>query len=119
MPTLISSPARIPAAGHPSKEILEFVGRLATGTGKISVAIMNSPAGWREPPQQPAFDEYTVVLEGEVHVEAGEGKLVVRAGQAVHARSGEQVRYSTPCGARYVSVCVPAFSPETVQRALH
>jgi hypothetical protein len=44
---------------------------------------------------------------------------VVRAGQAVHARSGEQVRYSTPCGARYVSVCVPAFSPETVQHALH
>jgi hypothetical protein len=32
------------------------------------------------------------------------------------AHAGEWVRYSTPDGAEYVAVCIPAFSPETVQR---
>jgi ethanolamine utilization protein EutQ (cupin superfamily) len=118
MATLIPSPARIPAAGDPPKQILEFVGRVATATTSVSVAIMESPAGWVEPSQRPEFDEYTVVLEGEVHVETEDGSLVVHAGQGLHARPGERVCYSTPAagGARYVSVCVPAFSPEIVHR---
>jgi hypothetical protein len=42
----------------------------------------------------------------------------VRAGEAVVARPGEWVRYSTPepDGAEYVAVCLPAFSAETVRR---
>jgi hypothetical protein len=40
----------------------------------------------------------------------------VRAGQAVLVRAGEWVRYSTPGGAQYVAVCLPAFSPGTVHR---
>ena len=31
-------------------------------------------------------------------------------------RAGEWVRYSTPEGAEYVAVCLPAFSPDTVHR---
>ena len=44
--------------------------------------------------------------------------VTVEAGQAVHARPGEWVRYSTPGedGAEYVSVCLPAFAPDTVHR---
>jgi hypothetical protein len=34
----------------------------------------------------------------------------------VLARGGEWVRYSTPGGASYVAVCLPAFSPDTVHR---
>ena len=47
-----------------------------------------------------------------------EGELDVRAGQAVHAKPGEWVRYSSPeeGGAEYVAVCLPAFSLETVNR---
>ena len=37
-------------------------------------------------------------------------------GQAVLCRAGEWVRYSTPEGAEYVAVCLPAFSPDTVHR---
>ena len=37
-------------------------------------------------------------------------------GQAVVTRPGEWVRYSTPGGAEYIAVCLPAFSPETVHR---
>ena len=35
---------------------------------------------------------------------------------AVLTRGGEWVRYSTPDGAEYVAVCLPAFSPDTVHR---
>ena len=40
------------------------------------------------------------------------------AGQGVHAKPGEWVRYSTPGadGAEYISVCVPAFTAATVHR---
>ena len=51
-----------------------------------------------------------------LHVEHQGGELEVRPGQAVLARAGEWVRYSTPDGAEYVAVCLPAFSPETVNR---
>ena len=41
----------------------------------------------------------------------------VRAGQAVHVSAGERVRYATPdAETDYVSVCMPAFSPERVHR---
>jgi mannose-6-phosphate isomerase-like protein (cupin superfamily) len=77
---------------------------------------MHSPAGWSEPGQRPEFDEYTLVLQGVLRVEHETGHLEVGAGQAVIARRGEWVRYSTPGGAEYVAICVAAFSPETVHR---
>lgn len=116
MPELIDSPARVEAAGTQPKLIDEFVGRVNTGEERISVARMRSPAGWEEPGQKPEFDEYTVVLDGELRVEHQDGALDIQAGQAVLARAGEWVRYSTPAGAEYVAVCVPAFSPATVNR---
>ena len=79
---------------------------------------MVSPHGWREPGQRPQFEEITLVLRGMLRVEHDGGKIDVRAGQAVVAKPGEWVRYSTPepDGAEYVAVCVPAFSPDTVNR---
>lgn len=117
MPTLIDAPTTIAAAGNIPKEINEYVGRVNTGTDGVSIAVMTSASGWSEPGQRPEFDEWTLVLEGSVHVDHDGGTLVVGAGQAVLARAGEWVRYSTPDeGARYVAVCVPAFAPDTVHR---
>jgi mannose-6-phosphate isomerase-like protein (cupin superfamily) len=116
MPELIESPTRVEAAGTRPKLIDEFVGRVNTREERVSVARMRSPAGWVEPGQRPEFDEYTVVLAGAVHVEHEGGTLVVGAGQAVLTRAGEWIRYSTPEGAEYVAVCLPAFAPETVHR---
>lgn len=118
MPRLIPSPVTIEAAGTAGKIIREYAGRVATGDAAASVARMTSPAGWSEPGQRPEFDECTLVLRGALRVEHEGGVLEVRAGQAVLARKGEWVRYSTPDpeGADYVAVCVPAFSPETVHR---
>ena len=116
MPTLIESPSRVQAAGTKPKLIDEYVGQVNTGEGRVSVAHMRSPAGWVEPGQKPEFDEYTIVLAGTLHVEHDGGTLEVGAGQAVLARAGEWIRYSTPEGAEYVAVCLPAFSPDTVHR---
>jgi mannose-6-phosphate isomerase-like protein (cupin superfamily) len=118
MPDLIKAPSRVEAAGTKPKLIDEYVGRVNTGEERVSVAHMSSPDGWLEPGQRPDFDEYTVVLDGCLHVEHEDGSLEVRAGQAVLVRAGEWVRYSTPepGGASYVAVCLPAFSPETVHR---
>jgi quercetin dioxygenase-like cupin family protein len=116
MPELIERPSRVEAVGTRPKLIDEFVGRVNTGEERVSVARMRSPAGWIEPGQRPQFDEYTVVLAGSVRVEHEGGTLEVQAGQAVLAHAGEWIRYSTPEGAEYVAICLPAFSPETVDR---
>jgi uncharacterized cupin superfamily protein len=114
VPQLVESPVRVPVPG--GKQIEEYVGAAATGTAALSVARMSSPSGWEEPAQTPAFDEVTLVLGGAVHVEHDGGVLVVGAGQAVLTRAGERVRYTTPDGAEYVAVCLPAFTPDTVNR---
>jgi mannose-6-phosphate isomerase-like protein (cupin superfamily) len=118
MPTFIEAPTVIAAAGNKPKTIEEYIGRVNSGTDAVSIARMRSPSGWAEPGQTPEFDEYTVVLKGMLQVESRAGTLEVRAGQAVIARRGEWVRYSSPGrdGAEYIAVCLPAFSPETVRR---
>ncbi|MGA3295351.1 MAG: cupin [Candidatus Acidiferrales bacterium] len=116
MPTLIPQATRVQAAGNKPKTIDEFVGRVNSKTDAVSVAHMRSPAGWVEPGQTPGFDEYTLVLSGSLRVTYKGGSLDVAAGQAVIAHRGEWVQYSTPDGAEYISVCSPAFSPDTVHR---
>jgi quercetin dioxygenase-like cupin family protein len=118
MPTLVSKPTRIEAAGSPPKQIEEFIGRVNSRTDGVSVARMISPQGWQEPGQQPEFEEYTIVLRGLLRVEHRGGTLDIRAGQAVITHPGEWVRYGTPepGGAEYIAVCLPAFSPGSVHR---
>jgi mannose-6-phosphate isomerase-like protein (cupin superfamily) len=116
MPTLVSSPRRIPVPGN--KLVDEYIGRVNSQDRAVSIAHMHSPSGWSEPGQQPAFDEFTIVLRGSLRVESKDGVLEVNAGQAVIARSGEWVRYSTPSaeGAEYVAICVPAFDLASAHR---
>ena len=118
MPELIEAPSVIEAAGNEPKRIEEYAGRVNSGHQTVSVARMKSPSGWVEPGQRPEFEEVTLVLDGMLRVEHEAGVLEVRAGQAVVARPGEWVRYSSPepGGAEYVAVCLPAFSPDTVHR---
>ena len=118
MPTHISSPTVIEAAGNKPKRIEEFIGRVNSDTAAVSVARMQSPAGWVEPGQTPEFDEYTLVLRGMLRVTTRGGATDVRAGQAIITPRGEWVQYSTPEdeGAEYVAICLPAFSPDTVHR---
>jgi mannose-6-phosphate isomerase-like protein (cupin superfamily) len=118
MPILISQPSRIEDAGTKPKIIEEIIGRVNSATDGVSIAKMRSPSGWEEPGQRPEFDEFTVVVKGSLRVEHKGGLIDVPAGQAVITQKGEWVRYSTPSpeGAEYFAVCLPAFSPATVNR---
>jgi mannose-6-phosphate isomerase-like protein (cupin superfamily) len=118
MPTLIPQPTVIASAGNKPKRIEEYAGHVNSGHRGVSVARMVSPEGWEEPGQRPEFEEITVVLQGTLRVEHEGGAFDVRAGQAVVAKPGEWVRYSSPeaGGAEYVAICLPAFSPATVHR---
>ncbi len=118
MPTIIKQPTIVTAAGNQTKQIEEYIGRVNSGTEELSIARMKSPAGWEEPGQRPEFDEYTVVLQGMLRVTTPTETIDVHAGQTIITRSGQWVRYSSPGeqGAEYISVCLPAFSKETVNR---
>jgi quercetin dioxygenase-like cupin family protein len=118
MPDLIDKPSIIAAAGNLPKRIAEYVGRVNSATEAVSIARMESPAGWSESGQTPEFDEYTLVLRGMLRVETSSTAIEVKAGQAIIAHRGEWVRYSSPepGGAEYIAVCLPAFSSGLVHR---
>src|SRR5438132_152129 len=118
MPTLVAAPTRIQAAGNKPKIIEEYIGRVNSRLETLSIARMQSPAGWIEPGQTPEFEEYSIVLKGTLRVAYAGGHLDVHAGQAVIAHAGEWVQYSSPSaeGAEYIAVCMPAFSPFLVHR---
>ncbi len=114
----IKSPSVIKAAGNKVKLIEEFVGIVNSETTDISIAKMTSPSGWEEPEQAPDFDEYTFVLKGSMHVKTQNDRFIINANEIFVAYKGETVQYSTPepKGAEYLAICLPAFSPDTVNR---
>ena len=118
MAKLISQPTRITAAGNKPKLIEEFIGRVNSVTSDLSIAVMTSPSGWIEPPQQPEFSEYTLVLNGSLHIKTKNEEFDVKAGEAIIVEKNEWVQYSTPHGdgAKYIAICLPAFSPDNVHR---
>jgi ethanolamine utilization protein EutQ (cupin superfamily) len=118
MAVIIKTPARIKAAGTKKKIIDEFFGVVNSGGKNVSIAKMTSPEGWEEPGQTPEFDEYTVVLNGELKIKTRDTEFFIKAGEGILCSKGEWVCYSTPepGGAEYISVCIPAFSPDTVHR---
>ncbi|HPD96575.1 MAG: cupin [Bacteroidales bacterium] len=114
----IEKPTRVEAAGNKPKLIEEYIGKVNSQNSNVSIAKMKSPEGWIEPGQTPEFDEYTLVLFGKLHVKTKDEEFDINAGEAIVALKGEWVQYSSPYtnGAEYISVCLPAFSPETVHR---
>jgi hypothetical protein len=114
----INSPSIIKAAGNKEKIIQEFFGHVNSKTTEVSIAHMISPEGWEEPGQSPKFNEYTVVLKGKLHITTKREEFDVSEGQGIMTSKDEWVKYSTPYkgGAEYIAVCLPAFSPDLVQR---
>ena len=108
MPRLITGPSRVEAAGTRPKLIDEYIGRVNSGTGAVSIAHMRSPGGWEEPGQTPEFDEYTVVLRGMLRVTTAAEALDVNAGQAVIVSAGERVEYF--CQKQTLNFCDRGFS---------
>ncbi|MFN8252085.1 MAG: cupin domain-containing protein [Ferruginibacter sp.] len=110
-----SSPFVVPTTD--GKLIEEHFGA-TTGESKLSIAHMLAPAGWGEPFQTPQFDEYTLVSRGKKLIEADGEMIELHAGQSILIEGGTRVRYSNPFDepCEYWSICLPAFSIETVHR---
>jgi hypothetical protein len=118
MALFIKEPAIIKAAGNKEKIIKEFFGHVNSKTAEVSIAQMKSPKGWEEPGQCPKFNEYTVVLKGKLKITTKKDEFLITEGQGIMTAKDEWVKYCTPFegGAEYISVCLPAFSPEMVHR---
>lgn len=118
MPIVIKAPTIIESVGNKPKIIEEYFGRVNSKSETLSIAKMTSPQGWTEPGQRPEFDEYTVVLKGTLQVKTENETIDVKAGSAILTKKGEWIQYSTPYDGtvEYIAVCLPAFSPDTVNR---
>jgi mannose-6-phosphate isomerase-like protein (cupin superfamily) len=118
MAQFIKSPSLIKAAGTKEKIIMEYFGLVNSKTSEVSIAHMKSPEGWVEPGQCPEFNEYTIVLKGQLKIVTRKEEFLLTEGQGIMTEKDEWVRYSTPFegGAEYLAVCLPAFSPDSVQR---
>ena len=118
MAQFVKSPSIIRAAGNKEKIIKEFFGHVNSNTPEVSIAHMKSPEGWIEPGQCPKFNEYTIVLKGKLKITTKSEEFLISEGQGILTVKDEWVRYSTPFdgGAEYIAVCLPAFSPDIVNR---
>ena len=100
------------------KLIEEHVGRVISNEPGLSIAHMIAPSGWSEPHQTPEFDEYIMMVRGRKQIEINGETVTLNVGESLLVRKGARVRYSNPFDveAEYWSVCMPAFSPDLVNR---
>ncbi len=110
------APFRVPTTD--GKLIEEHIGLASTRTDRYSVAHMVAPPQWSEPHQRPEFDEITIVVRGRKRFEIDGDVVELSAGESLLIKAGARVRYSNPFDAEceYWSICVPAFSMDTVNR---
>lgn len=113
------NPERIPVGGN--KQIMEHFGKVATGTENFSLAHMHAPAGWSEQSQKPDFDEITIMITGRMEITIDDDEVMeLLPGESFWVSKGTKVCYSNPYDeeSEYWSVCLPAFSPDTVNREI-
>lgn len=96
----------------PGLRIEEHVGLTSNGEAALSIARVVVTGPHLDPAHTPQFDEYILVLSGEVHI-AGGGRapLVALAGQTLYLPKGHSYAVTTPGPAEYIPVCSPAFHP--------
>jgi ethanolamine utilization protein EutQ len=100
------------------KLIEEHWGRATDGNTDVSIAHMVAPPGWTEPFQTPEFDEYTYIIRGKKQFIIENETLILETGQSIKIERNTRVQYSNPFTeeCEYMSICTPAFSPDSVNR---
>jgi ethanolamine utilization protein EutQ len=100
------------------KLIEEHWGRATDGNTDVSIAHMVAPPGWSEPFQTPEFDEYTYIIRGKKQFIIEGETLILETGQSIKIERNTRVQYSNPFTeeCEYMSICTPAFSPDSVNR---
>ena len=100
------------------KKICEYFVLASANFGDFSLAHMVAPPGWTEPNQTPEFDEFAIVVRGELTLFLDDSPVVVNAGESIVAPKGVKVRYANMSenDAEYIALCMPAFRPDRVHR---
>lgn len=111
-----TNPLKIPT--NDNKIIKEHFGIPSTNIDKFSLAYMVAPPKWSEPFQIPEFDEITFIINGRKQIEIEDIKIILNKNESVLIKKGTRVRYSNPFDepVEYISICIPAFSVEKVNR---
>lgn len=114
--TIQKSPFVVPTAD--GKLIEEHFGNATDKNPQISIAHMVAPSGWQEPFQTPAFDEHTYIIKGKKQFIIDDEIIVLEAGQSIKIEKNTRVQYSNPFdeACDYISICMPAFSMDLVNR---
>ena len=114
--TVQNSPFVVPTTD--GKTIKEHFGLASDGNDSISIAHMIAPAGWSEPFQTPAFEEFTFVIKGKKQFIIDGEIIILEAGQSIKIEKNVRVQYSNPFGepCEYIAICLPAFSMNQVNR---
>lgn len=114
--TLQKSPFVVPT--NDGKLIEEHFGNATNNNSDVSIAHMVAPPKWSEPFQVPEFDEYTYIIRGKKQFIIEGETLILQAGQSIKIEKNARVQYSNPFDepCEYLSVCLPAFSLEKVNR---
>ena len=79
---------------------------------------MVAPPSWSKPHQNPEFDESSMLVCDRKQIEREVETVTLKVGESLLVRKGARVRYSNPFEeeVEYWSVCIPAFSPDLVNR---
>ncbi len=114
--TLQKSPFIVPT--DDGKLIEEHFGNATNNNSDVSIAHMVAPPKWSEPFQVPEFDEYTYIIKGKKQFIIEGETVILEAGQSIKIEKNARVQYSNPFDepCEYLSVCLPAFSLEKVNR---
>lgn len=114
--TIQNSPFNVPTSD--GKVIQEHFGLATDGNSDISIAHMIAPAGWSEPFQTPEFEEYTFLISGRKQFIIDDEIIVLETGQSIKIEKNTRVQYSNPftVPCEYLSICLPAFSIDSVNR---
>ena len=94
VPTVQRQPFVVPTTD--GKLIEEHFGGASIGGAEVSIAHMITPPRWSAPHQNPAVDEYTLMVRGPKQVEADGKMVVLSAGESLLVRKRSQVRYAQP-----------------------
>lgn len=114
--TLQKAPFVVPT--NDGKLIEEHFGNATNSNSELSIAHMVAPPKWSEPFQVPEFDEYTYIIKGKKQFIIEGETVILEAGQSIKIEKSARVQYSNPFDepCEYLSVCLPAFSLEKVNR---
>jgi hypothetical protein len=110
--------------------VTEVAGGASNGEPRLSVAHVRVSQATTEAIQIPDFDEYVLVLAGEMRVDVGHADrakrptryaadepraLTATAGETFWLPRGHRYKYWFPGTCEYVAICLPAFHPHLAQ----